>query len=89
MPVVVGESGAKDSGDNSVNNTDTTHYLPADLEWLSVVASYLRGLSDSVGHQPSWFFWAWNANSGEDSESGSWQLVAVLLDWRMLAAPFS
>lgn len=65
LPVVVGEVGAKDWGDGSVNNTDTTLYTPADKIWLNIVASYLRALSDKTGRQPSWFFWAWNANSGD------------------------
>lgn len=64
LPVVIGESGAKDSGDNGVNNTDTTMYLAADRVWLEGVAAYLRALSERTGRQPSWFFWAWNANSG-------------------------
>jgi hypothetical protein len=64
LPVVIGESGAKDWGDNSVNNTDTTLYTEADKLWLNIVASYLRALSDKTGRQPSWFWWAWNANSG-------------------------
>lgn len=65
MPVVIGESGAKDSGDNSIDNTDTTNYLPGDKAWLDVVAAYLRTLSERTGRQPSYFFWAWNANSGK------------------------
>ncbi|KAF8070911.1 hypothetical protein HT031_000992 [Scenedesmus sp. PABB004] len=65
LPVVIGESGAKDWGDNSVNNTDTTHYTDADKMWLNVVASYLRALSEKTGRQPSWFWWALNANSGD------------------------
>jgi hypothetical protein len=64
LPVVIGESGAKDSGDNNINNTDTTNYLPADQAWLDIVAAYLRALSERTGRQPSWFFWAFNANSG-------------------------
>lgn len=64
MAVVIGETGAKDSGDNSVNNTDTTDYLPADRAWLEGVARYLRALSDKTGRQPSYFFWCLNANSG-------------------------
>lgn len=64
LPVVVAESGAKDSGDNSVNNTDTTNYLPADRAWLELIATYLRTLSERTGRQPSWMFWAFNANSG-------------------------
>jgi hypothetical protein len=58
MPVVIGESGAKDSGDNSISNTDTTNYLPPDKAWLDIVAAYLRTLSERTGRQPSWFFWA-------------------------------
>ena len=65
MPVVIGESGARDNGDNSFNNTDTTQYDPADRAWLDVVASYLRTLRERTGRQPSFFFWALNANSGE------------------------
>ena len=57
-------AGAKDSGDNSRINADTTNYLPPDKAWLDVVASYLTALSERTGRQPSWFFWAWNANSG-------------------------
>jgi hypothetical protein len=64
LPVVIGESGAKDWGDNSRNNTDTTLYTEADKLWLNIVASYLRALSEKTGQQPSWFWWAWNANSG-------------------------
>lgn len=66
MAVVIGESGAKDSGDNSVSNTDTTNYLPPDKAWLDIVAAYLRTLSERTGRQPSWFFWAFNANSGTE-----------------------
>lgn len=62
--VVYLSAGAKDSGDNSRNNTDTTNYLPPDKAWLDIVAAYLRALSERTGRQPSWFFWAWNANSG-------------------------
>ncbi|WIA11531.1 hypothetical protein OEZ85_011642 [Tetradesmus obliquus] len=65
LPVVIGESGAKDWGDNSRNNTDTTLYTEADKLWLNIVASYLRALSEKTGRQPSWFWWAWNANSGD------------------------
>lgn len=65
LPVVIGESGAKDWGDNSINNTDTTMYYDVDKLWLNVVAAYLRALSEKTGRQPSWFWWAWNANSGE------------------------
>jgi hypothetical protein len=65
LPVVIGESGAKDWGDNSLNNTDTTNYTNSDKIWLEIVATYLRALSDKTGRQPSWFWWAWNANSGD------------------------
>lgn len=65
LPVVIGESGARDSGDNSAVNADTTVFTPADRTWLDIVATYLRTLSEKTGHQPSYFWWAWNANSGD------------------------
>lgn len=77
MAVVIGESGAKDSGDNSLNNTDTTLYLAPDKAWLDIVAAYLRTLSERTGRQPSWFFWAWNANSGDTKG-----LVGPQTTWR-------
>jgi hypothetical protein len=85
---VIGESGAKDWGDNSRNNTDTTLYTEADKLWLNIVASYLRALSEKTGRQPSWFWWAWNANSGKDGakhisqipSAGGW-LAGSLVGW--------
>lgn len=70
LPVVIGEAGAKDWGDNSANNTDTTVYTEADKVWLNIVASYLRALSERTGRQPSWFWWAFNANVSRRAAAG-------------------
>jgi hypothetical protein len=64
MPVLLGEFGSKDFGDNSEANSDTTVYSDADRQWLRDTAAYVRGLAGSSGIPASWFFWAWNANSG-------------------------
>jgi hypothetical protein len=64
MPVMLGEFGSKDFGDNSNTNADTTVYSDVDKQWLRDTAAYLRSLSESAGSPLSWFFWAWNANSG-------------------------
>eukprot|EP00882_Tetradesmus_deserticola_P032341 GHRQ01036662.1.p1 GENE.GHRQ01036662.1~~GHRQ01036662.1.p1 ORF type:complete len:137 (+),score=38.69 GHRQ01036662.1:168-578(+) len=64
MSVLLGEFGSKDQGDNSVSNADTTAYSDADKRWLRDTAAYVRRLSHSAGSPASWFFWAWNANSG-------------------------
>lgn len=64
-PVLIGEFAVKDSGNNSFNNNDTTVYTPADRMWLEAFAQYHRALSAKAGRPLSWFFWAWNANSGE------------------------
>jgi hypothetical protein len=61
---MLGEFGSKDFGDNSNTNADTTVYSDVDKQWLRDTAAYLRGLSESAGSPLSWFFWAWNANSG-------------------------
>jgi aryl-phospho-beta-D-glucosidase BglC (GH1 family) len=64
-PVLIGEFAVKDSGNNSMVNNDTTVYTPADRMWLEMFAQYSRELSAKAGRPLSWFFWAWNANSGE------------------------
>lgn len=64
MPVVIGEVGAKDWGNNSISNTDTTVYSLTDREWLQATGAYLNTLAGKTGKPTSWFFWAWNANSG-------------------------
>lgn len=63
MPVIVGEFGAYDFGDNSWNNTDSTQYSSYDKMWMKRTATYLKDLAASVGDKMSWFFWAWCANS--------------------------
>jgi hypothetical protein len=37
MPLVLGEFGARDQGDNSVRNADTTVYTPEDRRFLTEV----------------------------------------------------
>lgn len=64
FPVIVGEFGAKDFGDGSKDNTDTTKYSAYDQVWFAETAAYLRALSAKAGVPLSWLFWAWNANSG-------------------------
>jgi len=57
MPVIVGEFGAYDFGDNSWNNTDSTQYSSYDKMWMKRTATYLKDLAASVGDKMSWFFW--------------------------------
>jgi len=64
LPVVIGESGAKDWGDNSLNNTDTTNYTNSDKIWLEIVATYLRALSDKTGRQV-----------GRSATDGAWRYM--------------
>lgn len=49
IPLVLGEFGMKDAGDNSINNTDTTSYSQQDRVWIKDVADYLRALAQSDG----------------------------------------
>uniref|UniRef100_A0A383WE90 Ammonium transporter AmtB-like domain-containing protein n=1 Tax=Tetradesmus obliquus TaxID=3088 RepID=A0A383WE90_TETOB len=65
MAVLLGEFGSKDYGDNGDTNSDTTVYSHVDKQWLRDTAAYIRGLSESTHSPVSWFFWAWNANSGD------------------------
>lgn len=63
-PVVVGEFGVRDWGMNNISNTDTTSYSSDDRQWLTTTAGYVRALARGADRPLSWFFWAWNANSG-------------------------
>lgn len=63
VPVIVGEMGAYDNGDNTKNNTDTTTYSDYDKAWLVRTAAYLKAMTASSGQGLSWFLWCWNANS--------------------------
>lgn len=65
MAVLLGEFGSKDYGDNGDTNSDTTVYSDVDKQWLRDTAAYARRLSESTHSPVSWFFWAWNANSGK------------------------
>lgn len=72
--VVLGEFGVLDSGDNSNNNTDTTQWAPADVAWLQMLNGYAK---KQLGATPSWFWWSWNANSGDTKG-----LVGPTTTWR-------
>jgi len=61
VALIVGEFGASDLGDNSVNNTDTTRLKRHDREWLKLLARYLNALSLQNG-PASWMFWSWNVS---------------------------
>lgn len=65
IPVIVGEMGAYDYGDNTKNNTDTTTYTEYDKAWLVRTADYLKALTAASGQGLSWFLWCWNSNSRE------------------------
>ena len=48
-----------------MNNTDTTYYTEEDRAWLKLFADYSRQLAGRGCRPLSWFWWAWNANSGK------------------------
>ncbi|KAI8470545.1 MAG: glycoside hydrolase superfamily [Monoraphidium minutum] len=60
--VILGEFGVRDDGDNADSNADTTVWSATDRAWLSNLAKFSKS---QLGAQASWFFWSWNANSGD------------------------
>lgn len=86
--VMLGEFGAKDDGDNSVANDDTTAWSASDAAWFKTLAAYAR---KQMGPKPSWLFWAWNANSGDTRGVVGPQTTWRQVQWtkvRLLAREF-
>eukprot|EP00882_Tetradesmus_deserticola_P020230 GHRQ01021812.1.p2 GENE.GHRQ01021812.1~~GHRQ01021812.1.p2 ORF type:complete len:112 (+),score=25.75 GHRQ01021812.1:343-678(+) len=52
------------SGADSALHGDFSSIADVDVTFLQDLAEYLRGL-EVQGATVSWFWWAWNANSGE------------------------
>jgi hypothetical protein len=50
--------------DDEVKSRDFSSIADVDVTFLQDLAEYLRGL-EVQGATVSWFWWAWNANSGE------------------------
>jgi hypothetical protein len=63
--VVVGEIGAYDYGDNTLDNKDTTDCKDTDKAWFARTAQYLKALAASTDEKVSYFLWSWNSNSRE------------------------
>lgn len=63
IPVVIGEIGAYDYGNNELENKDTTNYQDTDKEWIARTAQYLKAQAASTNAKVSYFLWCWNSNS--------------------------
>lgn len=68
MAVVLGEFGVRDrgaasQGSGSKAGEDFSDIDAVDITFLRDLSDYLKGL-ETQGATVSWFWWAWNANSG-------------------------
>lgn len=73
---MLGEFGAYDYGDNADANDDTTRWTAADSQWLDALGAFARA---NLGRAPSWFVWAWQANSVDTKG-----LVGPRTTWRQV-----
>jgi hypothetical protein len=63
LPVVVGEFGVYDHGSFYSPGPDYTNIRGVDVTFLNDFGDYLKQ-KETQGATISWFWWAWNANSG-------------------------
>eukprot|EP00775_Hariotina_reticulata_P002530 gene2530-2832_t len=78
LPVVVGEFGVYDHANFHGQGPDYTNIYGVDLTFLNDFADYLKQ-KENQGATISWFWWAWNANSGDTKgiagPDKSWQYI--------------